>query len=131
MIGRPLRLFVTFVATKILFIFKPALKIVLKNFLISTIVIVLIIYSHNEFLNWSTTSGNIEFLKFSFIFKNVLIFITLLIWFFSIKRSKLKNDGFDKFRNRKLRTTKEIKLGKKWVFLIYSGEKRRKKLMSF
>jgi|TARA_B110000971_G_C19923162_1_gene460235 predicted membrane protein len=113
MIGRPLRLFVTFVATKILFIFKPALKIVLKNFLISTIIIVIIIYSHNEFLNWSTTSGNIEFLKLSFIFKNVLIFITLLILFFSIKRSKLKNDGFDKFRNRKLRTTKEIKLGKK------------------
>jgi len=78
MIGRPLRLFLTFVATKILFIFKPALKIVLKNFLISTIIIVIIIYSHNEFLNWSTTSGNIEFLKLSFIFKNVLIFITLV-----------------------------------------------------
>ena len=113
MIGRPLRLFITLIVTKILFIFKPALKIVLKNFLISTIIIVIIIYSHNEFLNWSTTSGNIEFLKLSFIFKNVLIFITLLILFFSIKRSKLKNDGFDKFRNKKLRTTKEIKLGKK------------------
>lgn len=126
MIGRPLRLFFAFIATKILFIFKPALKVIFKNILISSIIIIIIIYSHNEFLNWSTTSGNIEFLKLSFIFKNVLIFLTLLILFFNIKKSKLKNDGFDRFRNKKLRTTKEIKLGKKWIFLIYLRERRRK-----
>ena len=126
MIGRPLRLLLTFIATKILFIFKPALKVVFKNLIISSIIIIIIIYSHNEFLNWSKTSGNIEFLKLSFIFKNVLIFLTLLILFFNIKKSKLKNDGFDRFRNKKLRTTKEIKLGKKWIFLIYLRERRRK-----
>ena len=134
------------IGSKILFFFKPELKIVLRNIVLCALFILLILYIHFEFINWSEISGNNQYLTFSYILKNILILLSLVLLFFSIKRSKLKNDGFDKFRNKdlkreidkklspnnnnkseiddkyfdkfrnkkRLRTTQEIKLSKKW-----------------
>jgi len=49
-------------------------------------------------------------LTFSYILKNILILSSLILLFFSIKRSKLKNDGFDKFRNKDLKRDYDKKL---------------------
>ena len=134
------------IGSKILFFFKPELKIVLRNIILCALFIILLIYIHYEYINWSEISGNSQYLGFSYILKNILILLSLILLFFSIKKSKLKNDGFDKFRNKdlkreydkklrpnndnkseiddayfdkfrnkkKLRTTQEIKLSKKW-----------------
>ena len=91
-------------------------------------------------------SGNEKYITLSFILKNILIILSLIFLFISVKRNPNKNDGFDRFRNtelkkeidkklepqknsspseiedsyfdkfrnkKKLRTTQEIKLGKK------------------
>jgi len=136
----------SFLGTKALFFFKPELKIVVRNIIICLISIALIIYFHSEYIKWSMISGNEKYITFSFILKNILIILSLIFLFISVKRNPNKNDGFDKFRNtdlkkeiykklepqknsspseiddsyfdkfrnkKKLRTTQEIKLGKK------------------
>jgi len=136
----------SFLGTKALFFFKPELKIVVRNIIICLISIALIIYFHSEYIKWSMISGNEKYITLSFILKNILIILSLIFLFISVKRNPNKNDGFDKFRNielkkeidkklepqknsspseiddsyfdkfrnkKKLRTTQEIKLGKK------------------
>jgi len=136
----------SFLGTKALFFFKPELKIVVRNIIICLISIALIIYFHSEYIKWSMISGNEKYITLSFILKNILIILSLIFLFISVKRNLNKNDGFDKFRNtdlkkeidkklepqknsspseiddsyfdkfrnkKKLRTTQEIKLGKK------------------
>tara|TARA_B100001057_G_scaffold229423_1_gene229766 strand:- start:1105 stop:1533 length:429 start_codon:yes stop_codon:yes gene_type:complete len=98
------------IGSKILFFFKPELKIVLRNIVLCGLFILLIFYIHFEFINWSEISGNNQYLTFSYILKNILILLSLVLLFFSIKRSKLKNDGFDKFRNKDLKREIDKKL---------------------
>lgn len=98
------------IGSKILFFFKPELKIVLRNIVFCALFILLIFYIHFEFINWSEISGNNQYLTFSYILKNILILLSLILLFFSIKRSKLKNDGFDKFRNKDLKREIDKKL---------------------
>ena len=98
------------IGSKILFFFKPELKIVLRNIVLCVLFILLIFYIHFEFINWSEISGNNQYLTFSYILKNILILLSLVLLFFSIKRSKLKNDGFDKFRNKDLKREIDKKL---------------------
>ena len=98
------------IGSKILFFFKPELKIVLRNIVLCALFILSILYIHFEFINWSEISGNNQYLTFSYILKNILILLSLVLLFFSIKRSKNKNDGFDKFRNKKLKSEAEKKL---------------------
>ena len=93
------------------FFFKPELKTVVRNIILCAIFIILLIYIHSEYVSWSEVSGNSQYLSFSYILKNILILLSLILLFFSIKKSKLKTDGFDKFRKmKKVRTTSEIKL---------------------
>ncbi len=78
------------------------------------IFICLIFYLHNEFLEWSKLTENLSLIGYSYILKNLLIIITLLVYFLimRIKSFKeetdnniVKGDGFDKFRSmKKLRT---------------------------
>jgi len=136
----------SFLGAKALFFLKPELKTLFRNVIICLISIVLIIYFHSEYIKWSMMSGNEKHLTLSFILKNILIILSLIFLFISVKRNPNKNDGFDKFRNtelkkeidkklepqknsshseiddsyfdkfrnkKKLRTTQEIKLGKK------------------
>ena len=98
------------IGTKILFFLKPELKIVVRNIAICAIFIALTIYIHSEYISWSEISGNSQFITLSFILKNILIVLSLIILFFSIKRSNLQNDGFDKFRNKELKNESEKKL---------------------
>ena len=98
------------IGTKILFFLKPELKIVAKNIVIFAIFILLTIYIHSEYINWSEISGNNKYIALSFIIKNILILISSILLLFSIKRSKFKNDGFDKFRDKELKTYSEKKL---------------------
>ena len=98
------------IATKILFLFKPELRIVFRNIIICTIFVALTLYVHSEYIKWSQVSGNSQNIALSFILKNIIIILSLILLFFSIKRSKNKNDGFDKFRNKKLKSEAEKKL---------------------
>ncbi len=98
------------IGSKILFFFKPELKIVLRNIILCAVFIILLLYIHFEFISWSEISGNNQYLTFSYILKNILILLSLILLFFSIKRSKLKNDGFDKFRNKDLKREIDKKL---------------------
>tara|TARA_Y100000590_G_scaffold448544_1_gene585400 strand:- start:398 stop:799 length:402 start_codon:yes stop_codon:yes gene_type:complete len=96
--------------TKFLFWIKPESKTVLRNLAICVFFIFLIIYSHTEYINWSEISGNTEHITQSFILKNVLIVFSIIVLIFSIRKSKLKDDGFDKYRNRPLETASQKKL---------------------
>ena len=98
------------IGAKILFFLKPELKIVARNIVIFAIFILLTIYIHSEYINWSEISENNKYIALSFIIKNILILISSILLLFSIKRSKFKNDGFDKFRDKKLKTYSEKKL---------------------
>ena len=98
------------IATKTLFLFKPELRIVFRNIIICIIFISLTLYVHSEYINWSQISGNNQYIASSFILKNIVIIFLLILLFFSIKRSKNINDGFDKFRNKKLKSEVEKKL---------------------
>tara|TARA_B100001057_G_C22247743_1_gene718256 strand:- start:154 stop:582 length:429 start_codon:yes stop_codon:yes gene_type:complete len=98
------------IGSKILFFFKPELKIVLRNIILCALFIILLIYIHYEYISWSEISGNSQYLGFSYILKNILILLSLILLFFSIKKSKLKNDGFDKFRNKDLKREYDKKL---------------------
>ena len=98
------------IGSKILLFFKPELKIVLRNIILCALFIILLIYIHYEYISWSEISGNNQYLTFSYILKNILILLSLILLFFSIKRSKLKNDGFDKFRNKDLKREIDKKL---------------------
>ncbi len=101
------------IGAKILFFFKPELKIVFRNIILSALFIVLTIYIHSEYISWSEISTNNKYLTFSYILKNILIVLSLVLLFYSIKRSKLKNDGFDKFRNKELKRESDKKLTSK------------------
>ena len=110
MIGNFYRGLIAIIAAKFLFWKKPELKIVLRNLLICALFIILVIYSHREFINWSEISGNTEYLSLSFIAKNVLIILSLIVLVLSVKKSKHKYDGFDKYRDKKLETIADKKL---------------------
>ena len=101
------------IGAKILFFLKPELKIVFRNIILCALFIVLTIYIHSEYISWSEISTNNKYLTFSYILKNILIVLSLVLLFYSIKRSKLKNDGFDKFRNKELKRESDKKLKSK------------------
>lgn len=95
----------------LLFWVRPDLKYVFKIIAIGTGSVVFILYLHKEYLNWSELTTNTEYLGWSFVVKNVLIFITILIVFFFIKKKKVnkKYDGYDRFREETLTAPKEKK----------------------
>ena len=104
--------------------FKPKAK----NLIILIIVILLTLYLHNEYLDWSDQSNNKNYIGVSYIIKNVLLCLSIGFYLLLIRVQYLKNkeyeiekkkvgDGFDKFRNiKKLRTKSEQ---------IYSKEKEK------
>jgi predicted membrane protein len=97
----------TFLLVKVLFWVRPDSKIVLKRILIGLISIILIFYFHKEYLNWSKTTNFNKFDSFSFIIKNIVLALTVLITFVSIRKNKNKYDGFDKFRDTNIKTSNE------------------------
>ena len=103
----------------------PDSKRFIKGIAITVVVIFLVIYFHGEYLRWAELSGNTTYLSISYIIKNLIILISLIILFFYLKKTKKKayakvkgeekiysknanEDYFDKFRNTdKLKTKAE------------------------
>jgi len=103
----------------------PDSKRFIKGIAITAVVIFLVIYFHGEYLRWAELSGNTTYLSSSYIIKNIIILISLIILFIYLKKNKKKTyakvkgeekiytknaneDYFDKFRNKeKLRTKGE------------------------
>ena len=93
------------------------LKPKIKNLSILLIFVLVIIYLHNEFLEWSEITENKNFVGYSFIIKNLLLFLAILFYILILRLQSLKEstnlenkinkeDGFDKFRNKKKLKTK-------------------------
>ena len=103
----------------------PDSKRFIKGIAITAVAIFLVIYFHGEYLRWAELSGNTTYLSISYIIKNLIILISLIILFIYLKKTKKKayakvkgeekiytknanEDYFDKFRNKeKLRTKGE------------------------
>ena len=103
----------------------PDSKRFIKGIAITVVAILLVIYFHGEYLKWAELSGNTSYLSISYIIKNLIILISLIILFIYLKKTKKKvyakvkgeekiytkkadEDYFDKFRNKeKLRTKGE------------------------
>ena len=105
-----------FLATKVMAWAVPDSKRFIKGILITVLVVLLCLYFHSEFLSWSEISGNTKFLSTSYIIKNLIILVSLIVLFFYLKTQGKKNyakvkgeekiytknnneDYFDKFRN--------------------------------
>ena len=103
----------------------PDSKRFIKGIGITIGAILLVIYFHAEYLKWAKLSGNITYLSFSYIIKNILILISLIILIVYLKKTKkrvyakvkgeekiysknINEDYFDKFKDKeKLRTKAE------------------------
>ena len=114
-----------FLATKLMTWAIPDSKRFIKGILITVCIVLLCLYFHSEFLSWSEISGNTKFLSTSYIIKNLIILISLVVLFFYLKTpgkkvyAKVKGeekiytknnneDYFDKFRNTdKLKSKQE------------------------
>ena len=103
----------------------PDSKRFIKGIAITVVAIFSVIYFHGEYLRWADLSGNMTYLSISYIIKNLIILISLIILFIYLKKTKKKvypkvkgeekiytknanEDYFDKFRDKeKLRTKAE------------------------
>ena len=123
---RKINQFITFVlGTKLMMWAVPDSKRFIKGIAITALTIFLVIYFHGEYLRWAELSGNTIYLSISYIIKNLIILISLIILFTYLKKTKKKvytkvkgeekiysknanEDYFDKFRNKeKLKTKAE------------------------
>ena len=104
-------------ATKLMTWAIPDSKRFIKGILITSLIILLSIYFQREFLSWSEISENTKFISTSYILKNLIILVSLVVLFFYLKtpgkkvyakvkgEEKIytknnKEDYFDKFRNK-------------------------------
>ena len=104
-------------ATKLMTWAIPDSKRFIKGILITSLIILLSIYFQSEFLSWSEISENTKFISTSYILKNLVILVSLVVLFFYLKtpgkkvytkvkgEEKIytknnKEDYFDKFRNK-------------------------------
>ena len=95
------------------------LKPKIKGILILIGCVLITIYLHNEYLNWALITDNLSYVDFSFILKNIILFILIFSYLINLRIQNLKDDktdkskmivgdGFDKFRvKHKLRTKAE------------------------
>ncbi len=107
----------------------PDSKRFIKGIGTTAVIIILVIYFHGEYLRWAEISGNTTHLSISYIIKNLIILISLIILFFYLKKTKKKaytkvkgeekiytkgsdDEYFDRFRGKKLRTKAEQLLEK-------------------
>ena len=123
---KKLNSFIGFIlASKLMMWAVPDSKRFIKGIVITAAVILLTMYFHSEYLGWAEISGNISFISTSYILKNLIILISLLFFYFYIRKpkkittSRVKGEDkiytsytgdayFDKFRNKeKLKTKAE------------------------
>ncbi len=109
--------------TKLMMWAVPDSKRFIKGIVAAAAVVLLVIYFHSEYLRWAELSGNTTYLSISYIIKNLIILISLIILFIYLKQTKKKvyakvkgeekiytkkadEDYFDKFRNKENLKTK-------------------------
>ena len=68
----------------------PDSKRFIKGIAITVVAILLVIYFHGEYLKWAELSGNTSYLSSSYIIKNLIILISLIVLFIYLKKSKKK-----------------------------------------
>ena len=67
---------------------KPRIKYLLWT----SISLIIVFYLHNEYVSWAIASENIEYLGVSYVVKNIVIFVlVVLILFFLTKKFTNKN----------------------------------------
>ena len=78
------------------------------------ITLAIIFYAHNEYANWANVTGNVGYLGYSYIFKNIILIFAVLVYFIlTIKRSIASRDGFESLRKKdKLTSSAERILAK-------------------
>ena len=88
-----------------------------KSLVVLISVVLLTIYLHNEYLEWSDRTNNEKYIGLSYIIKNLLLFLSVGVYLLLLRIQHLKSteeitqekqigDGFDKFRNKDKLTTK-------------------------
>ncbi len=87
-----------------------------KSLVILLSIVLLTLYLHSEYLDWSDRTNNEKYIGLSYIIKNLLLFLSLGFYLLLLRIQYLKSteeitqekqigDGFDKFRNKdKLKT---------------------------
>ena len=87
------------------------IKTKFKSLVILISVVLLTLYLHNEYLDWSDRTNNEKYIGLSYIIKNLLLFLSIGIYLLLLRIQHLKSteeiiqekqigDGFDKFRNK-------------------------------
>ena len=82
-----------------------------KSLVILISVVLLTLYLHNEYLDWSDRTNNEKYIGLSYIIKNLLLFLSIGFYILLLRIQNLKSteeivqekqigDGFDKFRNK-------------------------------
>ena len=82
-----------------------------KSLVILISVVLLTLYLHNEYLDWSDRTNNEKYIGLSYVIKNLLLFLSIGIYLLLLRIQHLKSteeiiqekqigDGFDKFRNK-------------------------------
>ena len=82
-----------------------------KSLVILISIVLLTIYLHNEYLEWSDRTNNEKYIGLSYIIKNLLLFLSIGVYLLLLRIQHLKSteeitqekqigDGFDKFRNK-------------------------------
>ena len=96
-----------------------------KSLVVLISIVLLTIYLHNEYLEWSDRTNNEKYIGLSYIIKNLLLFLSIGVYLLLLRIQHLKSteeitqekqigDGFDKFRNKdKLMTKSEQIFDKK------------------
>ena len=77
-----------------------------KGLFVLFITLAIIFYAHKEYVSWANVTGNVSYLGYSYILKNVLLVLVILIYFIiTIKRSIASRDGFDSLRKKEKLTS--------------------------
>ena len=82
-----------------------------RSLVILISVVLLTLYLHNEYLDWSDRTNNEKYIGLSYIIKNLLLFLSIGVYLLLLRIQHLKSteeivqekqigDGFDKFRNK-------------------------------
>ena len=82
-----------------------------KSLVILISVVLITLYLHNEYLDWSDRTNNERYIGLSYIIKNLLLFLSIGVYLLLLRIQHLKSteeiiqekqigDGFDKFRNK-------------------------------
>ena len=75
----------------------------------SLIASLIIFYIHHEFVSWSSTTGNTKYITFSFLIKNILIFLIILFCLLYIAfKKKISDDGYNLVREKEIKTKAEM-----------------------